>query len=123
MQDPNWINQDTPPAPALASSAASAAAAAGVPRLTDRRKAIYKTRSPAELLDDVSKLADQQYDLSGRLRRERDAADKKLLDAESKLRFFKGWIWVLGLAIAGSWAVTVSVLKLWLLPILEKVPR
>jgi hypothetical protein len=119
VQDPNWIN----PAPALASVEASAAAAAGVPRLTPHRKAFYKERSPTELSGDVAKLADQQYNLSGRLRRERDDADKKLLDAESKLRFAKGWIWVLGLAIVGSWGVTVSVLKLWLLPLLEKVPR
>jgi hypothetical protein len=123
MQDPKWIDPAVSPAPALSSTAAAAAAAAGMPRLTRARHGLYKARTPAELSEDVIRLADQQYDMSGRLFRERDKADEQLLDARSKLRFCKGWIWVLSLAIGGSWAVTALLLKLWLIPILEKVSK
>jgi hypothetical protein len=107
MQDPMWIN----PAPALGSDASAAAAAAGKPRLGYDRQKVYKARSPQDLVGDVAKLADQQYDLSGRLRRERDAADKKLLAAEATLRFANFKIWILaGLALVQftliGWGVT-----------------
>ena len=49
--------------------------------------------------------------------------DEKLLDAQSRLRFARGWIWVLTLTIAGSWALIFGMVKLWLEPILERVPR
>jgi hypothetical protein len=119
MQDTKWMN----PAPALASSAAAAAAAAGLPRLPYNRRANYKKRTPEELAEDAIKLADQVYDLSGRLRRERDERDKTLLDAQSKLRFCRGWNWVLGSAIVLSWAVTWALVQIWLVPVLEKVAR
>jgi hypothetical protein len=131
VQDPNWIEAAAKPvigvppspAPALGSKESAAAAAAGLPRLTPVRHRDYTERTPEELCKDVVRVGDQLYDMSGRLLRERDTTNGELLDAQSRLRFARGWIWVLTLAIGGSWALIALMLKLWLLPILEKVPR
>jgi hypothetical protein len=129
MQDPNFIKAadlsgvPSSPAPPLASSDAAVAAAEGKPRLTPERRGLYMARTQGELLHDVARLADQQYDMSGRLLQERDEQNRILLDAQSSLRWAKGLIKLLSAAIVGSWAVTALLIKLWLLPILEKVPR
>lgn len=104
-----------PAAPALSSKEAAAAAAAGLPRLTPQRERAYKERSPDQLVIDVSRLADQQYDMSGRLRRERDTADKKLLEAEQALGWADIKIYILTGAVTALFAI---VLALW-----EKMPK
>jgi hypothetical protein len=110
MQDPNWID----PAPPLASVACAKAAAKGKPRLTDKRERTYKERTPQELVEDVMKLAGQQYDLSGRLQRERDAADKALLNAQTKLGWANIKIWILT-AVVGTQCLIIGwvVTRLW----------
>jgi hypothetical protein len=110
VQDPKWIN----PAPALSSLDSAKAAAAGVPRLSEERKTLYKKRSPEQLAEDACRLGDEVYDLTGRLRRERDAADKKLLTAENKLGWADIKIWILMGVVTGEGAILLWVLdKLW----------
>lgn len=83
---------------------ASKLAAAGRPRLNAERKKFYKVRTPDQLATDVSNLANQQYDLSGRLRREREAAEKQLGWADLKIWILTG-VAVAQFAIIG-WGVT-----------------
>ena len=92
-------------------------------RIPDEWRRKYHQRPLEKLPGDVVKLFDEQYALSNRQRTERDAVNKKLLDSESRLRFARGWIWVLTLTIIGSWGLIFGMVKLWLEPILERVPR
>jgi hypothetical protein len=92
-------------------------------RIPDEWRRKYMQRPLEKLPGDVVKLFDEQFALNIRLRKERDEMNRKLLNAQSRLRFARGWIWVLTLAMAGSWALIFGMVKLWLEPILEKVPR
>ena len=100
MQDPNLIET-----PAV--------------RIPDEWRRKYMQRPLEKLPGDVVKLFDEQFALNIRLRKDRDEINRKLLDAQRKLRR----IWVLTLAVIGSCALTVGIIVLWLWPILEKVPR
>jgi len=92
-------------------------------RIPDEWRRKYMQRPLEKLPADVVKLFDEQYVLNQRLRVERDRVQAAMLDCKSKLRFARGWIWVLTLAMGGSWALIFGMIRLWLLPILEKVPR
>jgi hypothetical protein len=85
----------------------------------DGIKSNWQHPSEAELVRSVNKL----HTFTRQLVVEKGLMQTALLDARSKLRFSRGWIWILTLAIGGSWALIFGMVKLWLLPILEKVPR
>jgi hypothetical protein len=82
-------------------------------------KSNWQHPSEAELIRSVNKL----HTFTRQLVVEKGQIQNALLDAQSKLRFSRGWIWVLTLAMASSWGLIGGMVKLWLLPILEKVPR
>jgi hypothetical protein len=93
------------------------------PRIPDEWRRIYMQRPIEKLPADVVYLFDEQHKLKTNLQKDKTQIDKSLLDAQSKLRWARGLISLLLVAMAGSWAVTVLVVKLWLIPILQRVPR
>ena len=82
-------------------------------------KSNWQHPSEAELVRSVNSL----HTFTRQLVIEKGQIQSTLLDTKSRLRFARGWIWILTLAVAGSWALTAGMVKLWLLPILEKGPR
>jgi hypothetical protein len=82
-------------------------------------KSNWQHPSEAELVKSVNTL----HTFTRRLIAEKSQMQNALLDTKSKLRFSRGWIWILTLAVGGSWALTIAMVKLWLMPILERVPR
>ncbi len=85
----------------------------------DGVKSNWQRPSEAELVKSVNRL----HTFTRQLVIEKGQMREEMLDSQSRLRFARGWIWVLTLAVGGSWALTAGMVKLWLLPILEKVPR